>query len=239
MVELWGFQVMTTVAQTTRVLLVEDEKKLARSVQAQLTQHGYEVESASDGIDAIDMTLAGDFHVVILDINLPGKSGLEVLQAIRSRSQATPVLIVSARDAVSDRIMGLTLGADDYLVKPFDSAELVARLQAILRRSGLARHSVLRAGDLTLDVVERKARRGGREINLTGREFALLEFLLRNKNQVLTRRRIAEQVWGYKFDTGTNVVGVYISYLRKIVDDGFPVKLIQTVLGEGFLLKDT
>jgi DNA-binding response OmpR family regulator len=224
--------------QKIRILLVEDEKKLAHSLQRQLAHAGYLVELAFDGCEAEEKALHHEFELIILDINLPKKSGIEILQTLRARGYHLPVLILSARDKVEDRVRGLQLGADDYLIKPFDSGELLARLEAILRRSGFSSVSILQAGDLTLDVVHHKVKRAGHEINLTQKEYALLEFFLRHKNQILTRRRIAEQVCGYKFDTGTNIVDVYISYLRKAIDEGFPQKLIHTMHGEGFILMD-
>lgn len=220
-----------------RLLVVEDEKKLAQSLERQLAAAGYSVELAFDGIAASEKLLLQPFDLIILDLKLPKKSGIEVLQELRARACATPVLILSARDKVEDRVRGLQLGADDYLVKPFDSGELLARSDAILRRAGLASVTLLQAGDLTLDVVLRTVKRGEKEISLTQKEFALLEYFVRNKNQILTRKRIAEQVWGYTFDTGTNIVDVYVSYLRKKIDEGFSSKLLQTIHREGFLLK--
>jgi DNA-binding response OmpR family regulator len=221
-----------------RVLVVEDERKLAGAITRALERTGYQVESAHDGDRALEVATGSDFRLILLDINLPGRSGFDVLRELRARLYDTPVLILSARDTVEDRIEGLKNGADDYLMKPFDTGELVARVEAILRRSGEHRISVLQAGDLTMDVVTRNVARGGDPIRLAPREFALLEYLLRNKNQVLTRRRIAEQVWGYSFDTGTNIVDVYISYLRRAIDYGREPKLIHTVQRQGFLLKD-
>jgi DNA-binding response OmpR family regulator len=207
-----------------KILLVEDERKLARVIGRQLTRATYEVDIVHDGQSAIDNILSEEYQIIILDLNIPNKSGIEVLHEIRSKSYLTPVLIISARDTVKDRVNGLEIGADDYLTKPFDSSELLARIQAILRRSGTLRTTVMR---------------GDKKINLTQTEFSLLEFFLRNKNTILTRRRIAEQVWGYKFETGTNIVDVYISYLRDSIDKEFPKKLIETIRGEGFMLKDT
>jgi DNA-binding response OmpR family regulator len=229
---------MSPVEEKVKLLLVEDEKKLARSLERKLNQHGFDVELAYDGITAEEKALNDEFALIILDIGLPQKSGLDVLQSLRSRSYPTPIIILSARDKARDRVKGLQLGADDYLSKPFDSHELIARIEAVLRRSGRESLSILRADDLVMDVVHRTVRRGEKTIALSPREFSLLEFFLRNKNQILTRRRIAEQVWGYTFETGTNIVNVYVSYVRNAVDKGFPRKLIYTVHGEGFLLKD-
>lgn len=220
-----------------RLLVVEDEKKLAQSLERQLAAAGYAVELAFDGIAASEKAQPHAFDLILLDLKLPKKSGLEVLQELRASACATPVLILSARDKVEDRVQGLQLGADDYLVKPFDSGELLARIEALLRRSGLSRATLLQAGELVLDVLQRTVKRGEKDITLTQKEFALLEYFMRNQNQILTRKRIAEQVWGYTFDTGTNIVDVYVSYLRKKLDEGFAAKLIHTIHGEGFLFK--
>ncbi len=222
-----------------KILLVEDERKLARVIGRQLTRANYEVDIVHDGQSAINNILSEEYHIIVLDLNIPNKSGIEVLNEIRSKSYLTPVLIISARDTVKDKVIGLEIGADDYLTKPFDSSELLARIQAILRRSGTLRTAILKAHDLSMDMVKRTVMRGDKKINLTQTEFSLLEFFLRNKNTILTRRRIAEQVWGYKFETGTNIVDVYVSYLRDSIDKEFQKKLIETIRGEGFMLKDT
>jgi DNA-binding response OmpR family regulator len=220
------------------VLLIEDEKKLARSLKHHLTREGYDVDLTNDGLEAVDKILQNQYSLLVLDINLPRKSGFDILQEIRTQSVDTPVLILSSRNAVEDRVKGLRLGADDYLMKPFDSSEFLARVEAILRRSEVAATQVLKADDLALDMQNRKVTRGEREINLSPKEFLLLEFFLRNKNQVLTRKRIAEQVWGYNFDTGTNLVDVYVYYIREAIDKGHPRKLINTVRGQGFMMVD-
>ena len=222
----------------SRILLVEDEKKLAHFIERFLDSAGYTVELVHDGQEAIDRTLPNSYALIILDLNLPHKSGFEVLQEIRSRGTHTPVLILSAREKVEDRVTGLKLGADDYLMKPFDSGELSARIQALLRRADTSNASTLHVGDVRMDLLQQKVTRGGKEIPLSRREFGLLEFFIRNKNQVLTRKRIAEQVWGYTFDTGTNIVDVYVSYLRKAIDEGYEKKLIHTIVREGFVLRD-
>jgi DNA-binding response OmpR family regulator len=223
----------------TRILLVEDEKRLARSIERQLTREGYVVELAFDGAEAQEKVLSNEFEIIVLDINLPKKSGFDLLRELRAQSYATPVLILSARDDLKDRVEGLRLGADDYVVKPFEPSEFVARIESILRRSGHGRTPILQVGELVLDVVKRTVKRADKKINLSQREFALLEFLMRNKNQIVTRKRIAQQVWGYDFETGTNIVDVYVSYVRKAVDEGFSKRLIRTVRGEGFILSDT
>jgi DNA-binding response OmpR family regulator len=224
--------------QTIQILLVEDEKKLAKSIERTLMRVGYNVDLAFDGVEALSKAMTKEFQLLVLDVNLPLKTGFEVLQELRSKFYNTPILVLTARDAVTDKVMALNSGADDYVTKPFDSAELCARIQSILRRSGSLRAAILQASDLTMDVVKRTVARGTKQINLTQTEFSLLEFFLRNKNTILTRKRIAEQVWGYKFETGTNIVDVYMSYLRDAIDKEFSDKLIHTVRGEGFILKD-
>jgi DNA-binding response OmpR family regulator len=228
----------TQAPANVRLLLVEDETKLARSLVDRLAREGYSVDTAFDGVQGWNKAASHEYGLIILDLNLPRKSGLSILNELRRHSNNTPVLILSGRQNVSDRVGGLRSGADDYLVKPFDSSELVARIGALLRRSGNEIPTVLTCADLSLDIVQHKVRRGGREIPLAGRQLALLEFFLRNQNEILTRKRIAEQVWGYKFETGTNIVGVYISYLRKAVDEGYPKKLIHTVFRAGFIMRD-
>jgi DNA-binding response OmpR family regulator len=229
---------MHAINGSIRILLVEDEKKLARTLERHLSREGYEIDFAFDGDEAKEKAHAHEYKLLILDLNLPKKSGYDVLYELRLQLNSTPVLILSARDKVEDRVKGLRLGADDYLVKPFDSSELMARVEALLRRSETTTGQYLTACDLTMDLKDRKVLRGDNEIDLSPKEFALLEFFLRNKNQVLTRKRIAEQVWGYNFDTGTNLVDVYVYYVREAIDKGFPTKLINTVRGQGFILID-
>ncbi len=224
--------------QELTLLLVEDERKLARAVEKLLLRNGFLVQLAFDADAAKAIILSRTIHLVILDINLGARSGLDLLADLRSEQRTVPVLILSARDGVGDRVKGLQVGADDYLVKPFDSSELLARIQSILRRTGTLKTSVLTAGDLKMDLVRRRVTRNDQVIDLTQTEYNLLEFFLRNKNSVLTRKRIAEQVWGYTFETGTNIVDVYISYLRKSIDREFSTKLLHTVRGEGFVLRD-
>lgn len=228
----------TTTSRQTRILLIEDEKKLAQLLQKKLAKAEYDVDLAFSASEAEANLGTTEYHLLILDIGLPDKSGFEFLREFRGRKYETPILILSAYSNVTDRVQGLHLGADDYLVKPFDTTELLARIEAILRRTGEIRFSVLQAGDVTLDMAQRIATRSGIPVKLSPTEFSLLEFLIRNKNQVLSRKRIAEQVWGYSFDTGTNIVDVYISYLRDALDD-HEKKLILTVYGQGFMLQDT
>ena len=228
-----------TTENPIRILLVEDQKRLARLIERQLIRAGYTISLAFTAEEGLTKAMSEEVHLILLDINLPDKSGFEVLRELRSKSYTTPVLILTARNQVEDRIQGLEIGADDYLAKPFDSGELLARIQAILRRSGVVRTSILRAADLVFDNATQTVRRNGKELNLTQRERALLDFFLKNKNQIITRKRIAQEVWGYTFETGTNIVDVYVSYLRRAIDDGFEPKLIQTVYGQGFILKDS
>ncbi len=219
-----------------RVLLIEDDRKLAQLMKRTLGRAGYEVDIAYDGNEAQGKMYSPEISLIILDVNIPHRSGFTILEELRAKKSIVPVIIVSGRDKVEDRIKGLDLGADDYLVKPFDSSELVARISSLLRRSALPGNSILQAGDLVMDIGRKTVKRGNETIALSPKEFALLEFFLRNKNQVLTRKRIAEQVWGYAFDTQTNIVDVYVSYLRNAVDKGFPKRLIRTIHGEGFIL---
>jgi two-component system, OmpR family, copper resistance phosphate regulon response regulator CusR len=225
-------------ANNYNLLLIEDEEKLTSTLQRQLNREGFNVNCCYDGNSAKDMINSGGYSLIILDLNLPGITGIELLETMRRSGDRTPVLILSARDKVEDRIEGLSIGADDYLVKPFDINELIARIRAILNRSGIMQTTTLKAGDLVMDLIDRTVKRGSVEINLSPKEFNLLEFLLRNKNQVITGKRIAEQVWGYTFETGTNIVNVYINYLRKNIDNNFEKKLIFTVRGQGFILVD-
>ncbi len=221
-----------------KILVVEDEKKLAQSIERQLVRVGYEVNIAYNGFEAEELVRNHVYDIITLDINLPKKLGTEFLQALRQNMDKTPVIILSARDKIQDRITGLLIGADDYVTKPFDVGELLARIEAVLRRSGTSKATFLKVDDLRMDLVNHEVKRGEKVLNLTQREYTLLEFFLRNKNQILTRKRIAEQVWGYTFDSGTNIVDVYVSYLRKVVDEGFEKKLIRTEYGEGFILRD-
>lgn len=220
------------------ILLVEDEKKLARFIEGRLKDENFTVEVAHDGISATELALTKPFDVIILDIVLPRRDGFQVLSEIRRANPKLPILMLTARDKVEDKVKGLGLGADDYLTKPFEFAELLARVQSLIRRTGVAGQAIIRVGDLELDTVNRKAARGSKVVELSTREFMLLEFLMRNKNRILTRKTIAQQIWGYTFDSGTNIVDVYVSYLRKEIDDPFDKKLIHTVHGAGYLMKE-
>jgi DNA-binding response OmpR family regulator len=229
---------MTGQTERPRVLIVEDEQKLAHSLGSQLIGAGYETAIALDGAQGLARALSDHWAIIVLDLNLPKKTGLHVLRTLRAQGREIPVLILSARGGTEDRVKGLRMGADDYLAKPFDSAEFLARLEAILRRSGGAKTTTFTASDLTLDLITRTVKRGTEQIVLSPREFSLLEYFVRNKNHILTRRRIAEAVWGYTFDTGTNIVDVYVAYLRKALEQKRSQKLIVTVPGQGYMLKD-
>ena len=217
-----------------RVLLVEDEARIADFVTRGLSEQGYAVDVARDGEEATDWTDVAVFDVIILDVMLPQRDGIEVCRILRDRGLRTPVLMLTARDTVEDRVRGLDSGADDYLVKPFAFAELLARLRALARREPTVSGSILHAGDLKLDTTTLEVSRQGLTILLTTKECRLLEYLMRHPNQVLTRTMIAEHVWNYEFDNATNVIDVHIRNLRRKIDDRFPTRLIQTVRGAGY-----
>ena len=220
-----------------RILVVEDEKKVASFIKRGLEQESYAVDTAHDGLEGEHFARVNDYDVIILDIMLPKKNGLDVLKDLKAAGMATPVILLTARDSVEDRVRGLNLGADDYLVKPFAFEELIARINVLLRRGGTGL-PVLKFSDLSLDPATRKARRGDREVELTVKEYALLEYLLRNPNRVLTRALIAEHVWDQSFDSETNVVDVYINHLRAKLDSDPSKRLIHTVRGVGYVLKE-
>ena len=217
-----------------RVLVVEDEVRIADFIARGLSERGYAVDVASDGDEALQWTDMADFDLIILDVMLPGRDGIEVCHALRERGARTPILMLTARDAVEDRVRGLDSGADDYLVKPFAFAELVARLRALMRREPAISGSVLQVGDLKFDTATLEVSRQRVNVELTANECRLLEYLMRHPNQVLTRTMIAEHVWNYEFDNATNVIDVHIRNLRQKIDDPFPIKLIHTVRGVGY-----
>ncbi|MDX2157535.1 MAG: response regulator transcription factor [Hyphomicrobiaceae bacterium] len=222
-----------------RVLVVEDDREIARFVQRGLKESGHAAEIASDGDSGLDMALAGGFDMIIMDRMLPGRDGLSVIQAIRAASVRTPVLILSALGEVDDRVKGLKAGGDDYLTKPFALTELLARIEALARRASpeetATRYAV---GDLILDRLTHKVSRGGQAIPLQPREFRLLEYLMRNAGQVVTRTMLLENVWDYHFDPQTNVIDVHISRLRGKIDKGFDSPLLHTVRGAGYMIRD-
>ena len=221
-----------------RVLVVEDEPAIADFIVRGLTEQGYAVDRAADGVAALDILAVGTFDVVLLDIMLPKMNGLEVCRRMRENGVKTPVLMLTARDAIEDRVRGLDTGADDYLVKPFAFEELVARVRALSRREPQVTDALLRIGDLALDTTTRLASRAGRNIELTAKEYALLEYLMRNPSRVLTRTMISERVWNYETFNVANVIDVYIGHLRRKIDDGEEVKLIHTVRGAGYKIAE-
>lgn len=220
-----------------RILVVEDERKVASFIKKGLEEEGYAVDVAADGEEGLVMALTRVHDLIILDIRLPRMDGLRVLQALRQDDVTTPVLLLTVRATIEDKVLGLDAGADDYLTKPFAFQELVARVRALLRRRTDAEPTLLHIGDLTLDPARRTVTRGGEKIDLTPREFALLDYFMRNPGRVLTRTMIAEHVWDYSFDTSTNVIDVYVNYLRKKVDAGREPKLLHTMRGVGYVLK--
>ena len=224
----------------TKILLVEDEEKLARFVELELTHEGYQVEKAFDGRTGLELAEKGGFDLLLLDIMLPGLNGLEVLRRLRREGSSVPVIMLTARDAVMDKVTGLDMGADDYVTKPFSIEELLARIRAALRKQTVQKKedSLLSCADLTVDVSRHRVTRGGKEIELTGREFSLLQFFMENKTIVLSRDQLLEKVWGYDYLGETNVVDVYVRYLRGKIDEGFEPKLLQTVRGVGYVLRD-
>jgi two-component system copper resistance phosphate regulon response regulator CusR len=220
-----------------RVLIVEDQEKTGDFLRRGLSENGFVVDVARNGIDGQHLALTADYDLIVLDVMLPGRDGWQVLEELRRQGKHTPVLFLTARDHVEDRVRGLELGADDYLIKPFAFSELLARVRALVRRGAAHEPSVLRADDLEVDLLRRRVTRGGRRIDLTAKEFALLALLLRRQGEVLSRTLIAEQVWDMNFDSDTNVVEVAVRRLRAKIDDPFPRKLIHTLRGMGYVLE--
>ena len=220
-----------------RILVVEDERKIALFIQRGLKECGFVVDTVGHGDEALEIILNNHFDAIVLDIMLPGRDGLSILRVLRERSNAVPVLILTARGEVSEKVEGLDLGADDYLAKPFSTDELAARLRALMRRRS-GEIVLYRAQDLSLDLATRVVRRGGRRIDLTTREFGLLECLMRALGRVFSRTQLCQHVWEYQFDPESNLVDVYIQRLRRKIDDGEPSKLIQTVRGSGYRIGD-
>ena len=221
-----------------RILVVEDEKKVASFMRRGLEAEHYQVDVVHDGESGLRCIFDQEYDLVILDVMLPKRDGLSVLEEVRKRQVQVPILMVTARDAVTDKVTGLDRGADDYVTKPFAFEELVARVRALLRRGTPVQSPVLTLGDLSLDPVSREVSRAGQRIEMTGKEFALLEFFMRQPGRVLSRALIAQHVWGVDFDTFTNVIDVYVNYLRKKIDAAFEPKLLQTVRGVGYVLKE-
>ena len=219
-----------------RILVVEDEPKVASFIKKGLQEESYAVDVAQDGEEGLAFIEMNVYDAVVLDLMLPKMNGIEVMREVRSRKINVPVLMLTARDSLEDKVMGLDAGADDYLTKPFAFQELLARVRSLLRR-GKAEVAMLKVEDLVLDPATRKVKRGEVEITLTAKEFALLEYMMRNPNKTLSRTALSEHVWDINFDRMTNVVDVYINFLRNKVDKGFEKKLIQTVRGAGYILK--
>lgn len=220
-----------------RILVVEDEKDLNRVISKRLESEGYSVDRCFDGEEALDFIDVGEFDAIIMDIMMPRINGIEVLKQMRSRNNTTPVLLLTARDGIGDRVNGLDAGADDYLIKPFAFEELLARIRVMTRKASGNSTNVFSAADLTMDLNSHTVVRGDVNINLSAKEFEILEYLLRNKGIVLSREKIESHVWNFDYSGGTNVVDVYIRYLRKKIDDEFEPKLIHTVRGCGYVLR--
>jgi DNA-binding response OmpR family regulator len=220
-----------------RILVAEDDLALNEIIVKKLSAEGYAVDSCLNGLDALDYLQSVKYDAAILDIMMPEMDGLEAVGKLRGKGNLTPVIFLTARDTIADRVKGLDTGANDYLVKPFSFDELTARIRAMTRAASGNPTNVYSLGDLALDAETHIVKRAGREIPLTAREYALLEYLLRNKNKILSRQKIEDNVWNYDYEGGTNVVDVYITYLRRKIDDGHAVKLIHTVRGIGYCMK--
>ncbi len=221
-----------------RVLVVEDEKKVSGFIQRGLEEEGFSVAVAYDGEEGVVKAESEHFDLILMDIMLPKKDGLDAIRELREQQVMTPILCLTARDSVDDKVSGLDIGADDYLAKPFAFAELVARCRALIRRGSTDRGAEIFFADLRLDPVAHKVWRGDDEIDLTSKEYALMEYFMRHPNQPLTRAMIAENVWDYTFDSFTNIIDVYVNYLRNKIDRNYDKKLIHTVRGQGYMLKE-
>lgn len=220
-----------------RILIVEDERDLNRVIAKRLEKEGYCVDCCYNGEEALDYIDAGEFDAVILDIMMPEKDGIEVLKTMRARGIDTPVLFLTARDSISDRVAGLDAGAEDYLIKPFAFDELLARIRVMIRKKAGRTTNVFTEGDLSVDIASHGVWRAGERISLSAKEFDILEYLIRNKGIVLSRDRIENHVWNFDYSGGTNIIDVYIRYLRKKIDDSHEKKLIHTIRGKGYVLR--
>ena len=220
-----------------KILVVEDERKIAGFIRKGLEERGFTAEVSGHGDEAYTLATTRSYNAIVLDIMLPGRDGLSILKGLRARKNTVPVIILTARSEINERVEGLNLGADDYLTKPFFIEELVARIQAVARRGPGEKLTVTQVGDLVVDLITRRVRRGDREIELTAREFNLLEHLMRSPGRVLTRTQLLEHVWGYDFDPQTNLVDVSIRRLRKKIDEETPLPLIETVRGVGYRMR--
>ena len=220
-----------------RILIIEDEEQLINIMKRRLKEEGYAVDLAMDGKEGLNFAEAVNYDCIVLDIMLPGIDGFYILKRLRARKVITPILVLTAKDTVLDKVTGLDSGADDYITKPFSFDELLARIRALLRRKVDKKESILSISDLTLDPITREVHRGGSLIELTSKEYAILEYLLRNTGKILTKSQIAEHVWNYDFEYNSNIVEVYIRYLRRKLDDDYENKLIHTVRGAGYTIK--
>jgi len=221
-----------------RILVIEDEEKVASFIKKGLEQSAYTVDWAPTGEEGLDYAQANEYHAIILDLMLPGKDGLQVVRELRAHGSSVPVLALTARNQLEDRVAGLDSGCDDYLPKPFAFDELLARLRALLRRATSQRGSQMEYGGVVVDPITRTVTRNGKRIELTNKEYALLEMLMRHPGQVFTRTAIMESVWGYDFDNASNVLEVYMNFLRKKIDQGFAKRLLHTVRGVGYVLRE-
>ena len=221
-----------------RILIAEDEKDLNALLKKRLEEQSYSVDACFDGQEAIDYIACTEYDVIVLDIMMPKKSGLEVLKALRQKNRRTPVLLLTAKDSIEDRVIGLDAGADDYMVKPFAFEELLARIRVMLRKHSGQLSNLLRAGNLTMDLSSHTVTRGEQKIVLSAKEFALLRYLMMNQGNVLSRDQIEQHIWNYDYAGSSNMVDVYIRYLRKKIDDPFSSKLIHTVRGTGYVLRE-
>ncbi len=221
-----------------RLLVIEDETSLLKIIAKRLKEEGYSVDAVTNGREGENFIYSTDYDCIILDIMIPIIDGLTLLRRIRAKKISTPVLLLTAKDSIEDRVIGLDTGADDYLIKPFSFDELLARVRALLRRQKEKRDIVLSVDDLKLDTVTREVKRGDKLIELTSKEYSILEYFLKNKNRVLTKSQIAEHVWNYDFEYNSNIVEVYIRYLRRKIDENFKNKLIHTIRGGGYVLKN-
>jgi len=223
-----------------KILIIEDEPKVAGFIKKGLEEHFFEADIAYDGLIGKKMALGGDYNAIILDVNLPHLNGFDICKEIRSQNSKIPILMLTALGTTDDKLMGFDLGADDYLIKPFEFKELLARLRVLFKRSEgiFASGSILKIADLELNTDSKTVKRGNKNIELTAKEFALLEFLLLNKGRVMSKAEIAEKIWEITFDTGTNVIEVYVNFLRKKIDKDFSPKLIHTHIGMGYVLKE-
>jgi heavy metal response regulator len=221
-----------------RILVVEDEKKVASFIKKGLEEEYYSVDTAFDGKEGFRLAISEEYDLIILDVMLPYKDGFTLLKELRKENKLTPVLFLTAKGSLTDKIEGLNIGADDYLTKPFSFEELVARVRALLRRVSVSKSTELKAGDLILDTQTHKVLRNGNEITLTPKEYSILEYLIRNKNKIISRTILTEHVYDYHFDTDTNVIDVYINKLRNKIDKGFEMQLLNTVRGIGYMIKD-